>query len=64
MNKAQWKAVYDFCADNKFTLQGLLIELKKLGVVSWSASIRDLHFYVSGVTYNDMKKFLETGIEI
>jgi hypothetical protein len=59
MNKAQWSAVYDYCAEYGYdTTQELLADLKSSGIVERNTKLADLDEYVSGKTYDDMYNFL------
>ena len=59
MTKAQWSAVYNYCADFGYdTPQELLAELKANGTVEHSTKLTNLDEYVSGKTYDEMYQFL------
>ena len=59
MTKAQWSAVYDYCADCGYdTPQELLGELKSNGTVERNSRLTDLSKYVDGKSYDDMYQFL------
>jgi hypothetical protein len=59
MTKAQWSAVYDYCADYGYDKpQELLSDLKSNGTVERNARLSDLSKYVDGKTYDDMYQFL------
>lgn len=59
MTKAQWSAVYDYCAEYGYDApRDLLADLKANGTVEHSTKLNDLHQYVSGKTYDDMYQFL------
>lgn len=59
MNKAQWKALHDYCEDNCYKNSGeLLYDLKRRGVVSPMTTVQELSEYVDGNTYDDMYEFL------
>lgn len=59
MTKAQWSAVYHYCAEYGYeTPQELLAELKANGTVERNTKLADLDEYVSGTSYDDMYQFL------
>jgi hypothetical protein len=59
MTKAQWSAVYDYCAEYGYdTPHQLLKELRENGTVERSTRLSDLSKYVDGKTYDDMFQFL------
>ena len=59
MNKAQWSAVYHYCADCGYeSPRELLAELKANGTVEHSTKLTELDEYVGGKTYDDMYQFL------
>ena len=59
MTKAQWSAVYDYCAEYGYdTPQELLKDLKENGTVERSTTLSNLNEYVNGKTYDDMYQFL------
>ena len=62
MNKAKWKAVYDFCEENGLTRAELLRDLKKNGIIDRQDSLEDIGEYVRSNTYDDMIRFLEENV--
>ena len=59
MNKAQWSAVYHYCAEYGYeSPRELLAELKANGTVERNTTLPELDEYVSGTTYDDMYRFL------
>lgn len=63
MNKKQWKAVADFCAEYGYeTTKDLLIELKGCGIVDGRDTLNDLGEYPNDDTYDGMMKWLQESI--
>lgn len=59
MTKAQWSAVYHYCAECGYdTPRDLLAELKANGTVDQGTKLYNLDEYVSGTTYDEMYQFL------
>lgn len=59
MTKAQWSAVYEFCAEYGYdTPQELLTELKANGTVERNTRLSELNEYVNGTSYDEMYQFL------
>ena len=59
MNKAQWKALHDYCEDVGYENSSeLLHDLKANGTVSQRATVQEIAEYVDGNTYDDMYEFL------
>ena len=62
MNKAEWKAVYDYCGEYNIPTSKLLVELKRNGTVPRETTLDDLGEYVSKHTYDGMIAFLEENL--
>lgn len=59
MNKKQWKAIYDYCADVGYSNASELLEaLKKQGIIEERETFQDLVYYPSGNTYEAMMDWL------
>lgn len=59
MTKAQWSAVYDYCAEYGYDQpRDLLDDLKSNGTVDNGTKLNQLHQYVNGKSYDDMYQFL------
>lgn len=59
MNKAQWKAIYDFCKDSGYyDTRELLQTLKAEGVIDSRDTFDDLARYPKNSTYEAMIDFL------
>lgn len=59
MNKAQWSAIYNYCAEYGYDApRDILTELKENGTVPQSTKLSELSDYVSGTTFDDMFQFL------
>lgn len=58
MTRAQWSAVYNYCADFGYTPQELLAELKSNGTVDRDTELPGLGAYVKGKNYEEMYQFL------
>jgi hypothetical protein len=59
MTKAQWSAVYNYCADCGIaTPKELLAELKANGTVDTDTTLPKLSEYVNGTSYDEMYQFL------
>lgn len=64
MNKAQWKALHDYCEDVGYENSSeLLYDLKRQGVVHKLATVQDIADYVDGNGYDDMYEFLVANNE-
>lgn len=61
-SKAQWKAIYNFCADNNLSLNQLECRLKDKGSILKTDSVRDLAEYVKEESYQDIYNFLDFEI--
>lgn len=62
MNKAQRKAIYDYCDFYGYDLSEVLIVLKRNGTVRRDATLADLSDYTDKPTYDAMFKFLEENV--
>ena len=62
MNKAEWKAVYDYCEEYNIPKSALLKELKCNGTVDRGDTLEDLGQYVNKHTYDAMITFLEENL--
>lgn len=59
MTKAQWSAVYNFCAEYGYDApKDILAELKANGTVDRNTRLSELSDYVNGTSYDDMYQFL------
>lgn len=59
MTKAQWSAIYDYCAEYGYDApRDLLAELKANGTVPQGTRVAELSEYANGKTYDDMYEFL------
>lgn len=59
MTKAQWSAIYEFCADCGWdSPREVLAELKANGTVDPDTRLSELGDYVSGSSYDEMYQFL------
>ena len=63
MNKAQWKAIYDFCKDNGYYDPSEVLQtLKAMGVVGSRDGFPDLARYPKNGTYEAMIDFLTENL--
>ncbi len=63
MNKAQWKAIREFCREYGFeNSQELLQDLKGCGIINSHDTVDDLGYYPNGKTYDDMYQWLQEGL--
>ena len=59
MNKAQWSALYNYCAEYGYDApKDILAELKANGTVPSGTKLSELADYVNGKTFDDMYQFL------
>lgn len=62
MNRAEWKAVYDYCNEYNIPASKLLVELKNNGTIDRRDTLEDLGRYVNKHTYDAMIIFLEENL--
>ena len=63
MNKAQWKAIYDFCKGNGYYDPSEVLQtLKAMGVVGSRDGFPDLARYPKNGTYEAMIDFLTENL--
>ena len=63
MNKAQWKAIYDFCKDNGYYDPSEVLQtLKAMGVIGSRDGFPDLARYPKNGTYEAMIDFLNENL--
>lgn len=63
MNKAQWKAIYDFCEDNGcYCASDLLKALKSNGTLNFRDTFEDLARLPKNNTYEAMIDFLNESL--
>lgn len=62
MNKAEWKAVCDYCEENMMSRYELMQTLQGNGAVARDDNLEDLGRYVRNHTYDDMMSFLNENV--
>lgn len=63
MNKAQWKAIYDFCEENGYYDKNEVLQaLKGNGTINYRDTFDDLARYPKNGTYEAMIDFLNENL--
>jgi hypothetical protein len=58
MEKAQWKALYDFSNEVGLNPGQLVSQLKEMGIVDKETTPKNLDRYCKGTSYTEMINFL------